>query len=90
MFLLQQLIPTHLQSMFFLQNARNVTKTQTDIIRTPRYEDVLGSGGVAPRILNLAARWRRVVSYTPRPLYPQGKNTRYPLCRWLCRPQSRS
>jgi hypothetical protein len=31
-----------------------------------------------------------VVSFTPRPLYPQGKNPRYPLDRRLGRPQSRS
>jgi hypothetical protein len=28
-----------------------------------------GSGGIAPRILNLGSRWKRVVSFTPRPLY---------------------
>jgi hypothetical protein len=26
-----------------------------------------GSGGTAPRILDLGIRWRRVVSFTPRP-----------------------
>jgi hypothetical protein len=31
-----------------------------------------------------------VVSFTPRPLYPQGKNPWYPLDRRLGRPQSRS
>jgi hypothetical protein len=36
-----------------------------------------GSGGIVPRILDLGTRWRWVVSYTPRPLYPQGKNTWY-------------
>jgi len=33
-----------------------------------RHEDVWGSGGIAPRILNLCIRWRWVVSFTPRPL----------------------
>jgi hypothetical protein len=33
-----------------------------------RNEDVWESGGIVPRILNLAARWRWVVSFTPRPL----------------------
>jgi hypothetical protein len=28
------------------------------------------SGGIAPRILDLGTRWRWVVSFTPRPLYP--------------------
>jgi hypothetical protein len=27
--------------------------------------------GIAPRILNLDAKWRLVVSFTPRPLYPR-------------------
>jgi hypothetical protein len=33
-----------------------------------------GSGGIAPRILELSTIWRWVVSFTPRPLYPQGKS----------------
>jgi len=33
-----------------------------------------GSGGIALRILGLGTRWRWVVSFTPRPLYSQGKN----------------
>jgi hypothetical protein len=56
----------------------------------PRHEGVLGSGGIAPRINNLGTRWRWVVSFTPRPLYPQGKSPRYPLQRRLGGPQSRS
>jgi hypothetical protein len=31
-----------------------------------------------------------VVSFTPRPLYPQGKSSSYPLDKRLCEPQSRS
>jgi hypothetical protein len=34
------------------------------------------SGGIAPHILDLGTRWRWVVSFTFRPLYPQGKNPR--------------
>jgi hypothetical protein len=49
-----------------------------------------GSGGIAPSILDLGARWRCVVSFTPRPLYSQGKRPWYPLDRRLGRPQSRS
>jgi len=33
------------------------------------------SGGIAPRILNLGNRWRWVVSFTLRPLYPRGKSS---------------
>jgi len=36
--------------------------------KAPRHEDVLGSCGMAPRI-KFGARWRWVVSFTPRPLY---------------------
>jgi hypothetical protein len=32
-----------------------------------------GSGGIAPRIPDLGTRWRWVVSFTPRQLYPQEK-----------------
>jgi hypothetical protein len=39
---------------------------------------------------DLGIRLRRVVSFTPRPLYPQGKSPWYPLDRRLGRPQSRS
>jgi hypothetical protein len=49
-----------------------------------------GSGGIAPRILDLSTRWRRVISFTPRPLYPLGKNPRYSLVGRLGGPQSRS
>jgi hypothetical protein len=48
-----------------------------------------GSGGVPPRILDLGIRWRWVVTFTPRSLYPQGKCPRYPLDRSLDGPQSR-
>jgi hypothetical protein len=39
---------------------------------------------------DLGTRWRWVVSFTPRPLYPQGKNPWYPLDMRLGGPQSRS
>jgi hypothetical protein len=35
------------------------------------------SVGVASRILDLGTRWRWVVNFTPRPLYPQGKSPRF-------------
>jgi hypothetical protein len=34
----------------------------------------LGSGGIAAGIPDLGTRWRLVVSFTPRPLYPQEKS----------------
>jgi hypothetical protein len=49
-----------------------------------------GSGGVTLRILDLVTRWRWVVSFTIRLLYPQGKSTWYPLDRRMGGSQSRS
>jgi hypothetical protein len=49
-----------------------------------------GNGGLASGILDIGTRWRWVVSFMPRPLYPQGKRTCYPLVRRFGRPQSRS
>jgi hypothetical protein len=48
------------------------------------------SGSIAPRILDLGTRWRRVASYTPRLLYPQGKSPWYPFDRWVGGTWSRS
>jgi hypothetical protein len=49
-----------------------------------------GSGDTAPCIFYLGSRWRWVVSFTPRPLYSQGKSPWYPLDRRLGGPYSRS
>jgi hypothetical protein len=49
-----------------------------------------GSGGIAPCIIDHGTRWRWVVGFTPRPLYPHGKSPWYPLDRRLGGPQSRS
>jgi hypothetical protein len=49
-----------------------------------------GSGGRAPCIVDLGTRWREVVSFTPLPLYPQGKSPWYQFDRRLGGPQSRS
>jgi hypothetical protein len=35
-----------------------------------------GSGYIAPSILDLGTRWRWVDTFTPRPLYPQGRSPR--------------
>jgi hypothetical protein len=42
-----------------------------------------GSGGIAVRILDFGTRWRWMVSFMIRPLYPQGKRPRCPLDRRL-------
>jgi hypothetical protein len=46
--------------------------------------------GIAPHILDLDTRWKWVVSFTLRPLYPQGKSSCYSLDKRLGGPQSRS
>jgi hypothetical protein len=56
----------------------------------PLNEGVLGSGVIAPRILDLGTRRRWVVSFTPRLLHPQGNSPWYPLNRRLGGLQSRS
>jgi hypothetical protein len=48
-----------------------------------------GNGDIPPRILDLGTRWRRVVSFTPRPLYPQRRSTCYLLDRRLGGPRRR-
>jgi hypothetical protein len=47
--------------------------------QTPGHEDVLESGGIAPRILNLGTRWRSAVSFKLWPLYPQGNSPPVPI-----------
>jgi hypothetical protein len=49
-----------------------------------------GSRNIAPCILDLGSRWRWMVSFTPRPLYPYGKRPWYALDRRLGGPQTRS
>jgi hypothetical protein len=47
-------------------------------------ETYRGSRGIAPLILDLGIRWRWVVNFMPRPLYPQGKSPWCPLNRrWV-------
>jgi hypothetical protein len=50
----------------------------------------MGNGGITTCIFNLGTRWRWVVSFTPRPLYPRGMRHRYPLDRGLGGSQTQS
>jgi hypothetical protein len=54
----------------------------------PSHENVLGSGGLTTRILDLGTTWRWVVTFTRRSLYPQRKSPWYLLDRRLSGPQS--
>jgi hypothetical protein len=60
------------------------------VLKAPRHKHLRVSGGVAPHISVLGGGWRRVVSFTPQPLYPRRKSSRYPLDSRLGGPQSRS
>jgi hypothetical protein len=42
------------------------------------HEDLCGSGGIAPIILDLDTRWRWLVSFSSQPLYSMGKRPLYP------------
>jgi hypothetical protein len=55
-----------------------------------RHEDAWGNGFIGPHFLDFGNGWRWVVSFTPRPHYPRGNSTRYPLDRRLGRSLSRS
>jgi hypothetical protein len=56
----------------------------------PHDEDILRSGSTAPHILKLGIWLGCVISFTLRPLYPQGKSPQYPFDRWLGGPQTQS
>jgi hypothetical protein len=55
-----------------------------------RHKGVWWSGSIDPYFLDLFTSWRRVVSLTPLPLYPQGKSPQSPLDMRLGRLQNRS
>jgi hypothetical protein len=81
--------------MFFLRDHRCKSKgkkVKLSLCLTKHHamKTYWGSGGLTSHILDLGTRWRWVVSFTPRPLYPQGKSPWYPLDRRLGGPQSRS
>jgi hypothetical protein len=53
-------------------------------------KEYCGSESITSLILDLGTRWRWVISFTPRPLYLQGRSPWYPLDRRLGGSQSRS
>jgi hypothetical protein len=75
----------HCDSYFFLKIGLSLSLNWA-----PCHEGVLESGDIDPRILDLGTRWRWVVNFTPRPLYPWGRSPWYPLDRRLGGPQSLS
>jgi hypothetical protein len=69
---------------------RNTCNVKVKVTEHNAMKTHLGIGAIGPRILDFGTRWRLVVSFTPRPLYLQGKRPRYPLDRRLGGIQSRS
>jgi len=55
--------------MVLLDSCYNV-KLSLRLIKHHAIKAHCGSGDIAPRILNLGTKWRRVVSFTLRPPYP--------------------
>jgi hypothetical protein len=74
---------TVLKTCFFYRFAKGRVVPVLFFNWAPRHEGVLWVRGIGPRILDLGTRWRWVFSFTPRPLYPQGKSPWYPLYRRL-------
>jgi hypothetical protein len=75
----RRLVPfgrTDRQTWRFLQFCERAEKVKLSV-RTPWRH--MGSGGVAPRIINVRTKWRPVVSFTPRPPYLWGKSSRLPI-----------
>jgi len=68
-----------------LKNVKSLSLTKYYTVNT-----YYGSEGIAPRILKLGTRCRWVVSFTPRSLYPRGKNSEGPLDMRLGGLRSRS
>jgi hypothetical protein len=70
----------HTEKVFQTGNGKHVP-----VLKVPRHADVLGSGGIAPRILDLGTRWGEWSAPRSSRFIP-----RYPLDRRLGGPQSRS
>jgi hypothetical protein len=64
------------------------TRTRAAAVGNQRLTAWATARPLDPRFLHLGAGWRWVVNLTPRPLYPQGRNPRYPLERRLGSPQN--
>jgi len=65
-------------------------KTHPVLWRSTKSWRWMGSGGTAPRILNLGPIWRWVIIFGSRALYPGEHNSRHPQHRRLDGHQSRS
>jgi hypothetical protein len=73
-----------MSNFFCVIKVKSLCLTKHHAMKTYR-----GGRGIATRSLDLGTRWRRVVSFTSRPFYPQRKSPWYPLDMRLSWPQSR-
>jgi hypothetical protein len=80
----------HKRMLYLMKIAKVKVKLSLCLTKHHAMKTYWGSGSIAPRILDLCTRWRWVVSFTHRSLYPQGKSPWYPLNKKLVGPQSRS
>jgi hypothetical protein len=67
----------------FILPLKHVSSLWTLVPNTMRHERTHGCEDVAPRILNLCASWRRVISFTFSLLWPWCTRRRYTLYRRL-------
>jgi len=66
------------------------SKVKDQTFPSARQESTWGNGGIVPLSLKLGTKWMWVISCTTRPLYPRGKELRYPSNIRLGDLQSRS
>jgi hypothetical protein len=86
----------------FLEYFKDKRKVASELNKVPCHKDIhfiikhhptktyLGDGGVTQHVSNLGTRWKSVVSFMPRRLYPLENNPQYPLDRRLGGPHSQS
>jgi hypothetical protein len=81
---------TFIRNFFYMVKVKGKGKVSPVLKQVPCHEDVWENGGMTPRIRSLSVRWKCVVSFTARLLYPRGNFPRYPLNRRLGEPEGQS
>jgi hypothetical protein len=63
----------YLRTVNYTEFYKVIVKLSLSLTKHPAVKTYWGSRSIALHILNLCVRWSRVVSFTPRRLYSQGK-----------------
>jgi hypothetical protein len=71
------------QSYWSCPYTRHKQNSMSPLCLASRHEDVSGSGGIAPCILNFGTGGRWAVSFTSRPLYPIARSPQHTFYRGL-------